>query len=207
MSGLYWVFRFLFKVSYGIFFRPEAFGTENVPSQGGAIIAANHLSYLDPPLVGIVIKRRATYVARSSLYKIPLVGTFVDSFSVLVDRTTPKPSSIKEVVRRLKAGELVVMFPEGSRSPQGDTTEAKRGVAAIAGMSGVPVIPAFIEGTDRALPVGAKFIRPAKVSIRFGRPLEMRAGESGGEFQKRIAGEIMGEIRKLRDVERFQSER
>jgi 1-acyl-sn-glycerol-3-phosphate acyltransferase len=194
-------------ILYKIFFRFRVYGRENVPPQGGVIIAANHLSYLDPQLIGIAIRRRATYMARSSLFTIPLVGKFVASFSFPVHRENPRPSTIKEAVNRLKSGELIVMFPEGSRSANGDLTGGKRGVATIASLSGATIIPALIAGTDRALPVGAKFIRPAKVTITFGSPLSAGSSESDRDFRKRITQDIMEEIKKLKDFKRFQSEK
>jgi len=204
MKFLYYFFRALFIIFYKLCFRYEVRGAENVPARGGAIIAANHLSYLDPPLVGIAIKRKATYMARSGLFRVPLIGKFVATFSFPVDRDNPRPSTIKEAVRRLRSGELIVMFPEGTRSVDGTISPAKRGVAIIAGMSMVPVVPALIEGTGRALPVGARFIRPAKVKITFGRPIGPAAGESVREFQERVSLSIMDQIRKLNEIGRFQ---
>lgn len=197
----------MFLIAYKILFRYEVLGSENVPEQGGAIIAANHLSYLDPPLVGIAVKRRATFMARSSLFKIPLVGTFVGSFSIPVHRGDPRPSTIKEAVKRLKRGELIAMFPEGGRNPKGKISGGKRGVAIIASMSGAVVIPALIEGTDKALPVGAKFIRPSKVRITFGKPLDVKPYETNRELQRRMTEDIMNAIKGIKKGGRFQSGR
>ncbi|GBD99236.1 1-acyl-sn-glycerol-3-phosphate acyltransferase [bacterium BMS3Abin07] len=198
MKTLYPFFKFILLVLYKLFLRFEVSGKGNIPEKGGVIIASNHLSYLDPPLVGISIKRRATYMAKSGLFGIPLIGKFVESFSFPVDRKNPKPSTIKDAVRRLKNGELIVMFPEGTRSPAGDSTSGKRGVAIIAAMSKAVIIPAHIEGTERALPVGAKFIRPAKVRITFGKALAIKPGESEKEFQVRITRDLLSIIKNLK---------
>lgn len=193
----YLFFKTLFRIFYSLFFRYSCSGHENVPREGGVIIAANHLSLLDPPLVGICLKRRATYMAKRSLFSLPAIGRFVTAFSFPVDRENPRPSTIKEAIRRLKRGEVIVMFPEGTRGG-GDSSGGKRGVASIASMAGARVVPALIEGTDRALPQGARFIRLHRVRVTFGRPLSCGENEPVKECQDRIATEIMKEIHSLK---------
>jgi 1-acyl-sn-glycerol-3-phosphate acyltransferase len=199
MKDLYYFFRMMIKIFYKMYFRFEVHGHDNIPDEGGVLIAANHLSYLDPPLVGISLKRKASFIAHSGLFNIPLIGKFVESFSFPVDRDKPKPSTIKEAVRRLKKGELVVMFPEGTRSPLGEDITGKRGAASIAGMSRATIIPTLIEGTDKALPIDAKIIRPVKVKITFGKPLTRDPGESEKEFQQMIEDDLMNTIKNLRE--------
>ncbi len=196
--SVYWVFRVILMVFYKLLFRFEVRGAENIPREGGVIIAANHLSHLDPPLIGLSIRRRATFMAKRSLFHNPLIGWFVKTFSIPIDRGTPRPSTIKEAVSRLKAGEVVVMFPEGMRRRDGEITGGKRGVGMIAVLSRAKVVPALIEGTEKALPRGARFIRPAKVRVTFGSPMECRAPETGKGFQQRIAEEIMQRIWELK---------
>ena len=142
-------------------------------------------------------------MAKEGLFKIPGVGEFVRSFSFPVRRDRPQPSTIKEAVRRLKGGELIVMFPEGGRSEGGGILDAKRGVAVIAALSGAPVVPALVSGTDASLPVGGRLLRPAKITVTFGRPLEAGAGETQKEYQERLSRDIMETIRELK-VERKQ---
>jgi len=194
----YLFFKTLFRIFYTLLFRYSFSGHENIPAEGGVIIAANHLSLLDPPLVGICMKRRATYMAKRGLFSLPLIGRFVTAFSFPVDRENPRPSTIKEAVRRLKKGEVIVMFPEGTRGGVGDSSAGKRGVASIASMAGARVVPALIEGTDRALPQGARFVRLRKVRVTFGRPLSCGEHESAKECQDRIATDIMKEIHLLK---------
>ncbi len=170
---------------------------ENVPEKGGVIVATNHVSYLDPLVVGCAVKkRRATFMARQGLFKIPLLKIFVRSFSFPVHRKNPKPSTIKEAVKRLKNGELIVMFPEGERSKDGNFLEAKRGIGTVAAMARPAIVPAFIHGTHRALPAGAKFIRPSKIKVVFGSPMVI--DKTGKDFQDKIGDDIMEGIRKLK---------
>ncbi|MFN3396162.1 MAG: lysophospholipid acyltransferase family protein [Thermodesulfovibrionales bacterium] len=194
----YLFFKVLFKIVFRFLFCLEVRGVENVPKKGGVIVAANHISYLDPPVIGVALRRQATYMAREGLFKIPLLRNFVAAFSFPVKRGRPRPSTIKEAVHRLKRGELIVMFPEGGRSENGRFLDPKRGVGLIATMSGAPVVPALIRGTERAFPVGARFIRPAKIRVVFGKPIMIESpGEAEKDFQERVAQDIMKAITKL----------
>ena len=102
-------------------------------------------------------------------------------------------------MRRLKNGELIVMFPEGGRSKDGSLLDAKRGTGLIAALSGAKVIPAYIDGTNTVLPAGAKFIRLSSIRIIFGDSIETKGKESGRDFQERIGNDIMEEIRNLKN--------
>lgn len=186
--------RFLFKLFFGF----EVRGAEKVPDDEGAIVASNHASYLDPPLIGLALKRQAVFMAKESLFNIPLLGCFVGYFSFPVRRGKPQPSTIKEAVGRLRKGELIVIFPEGGISMDGDVGQARRGVGMIAAISRSKVVPAFIEGSARALPLSTWFIRPAKVRIIFGDPMEIMKGETEKDFQQRVSQCIMAEIRALK---------
>ncbi len=196
---LYYLFKILFKIFYKVMFCYEARGSENIPETGGVIIAANHLSYLDPPLVGISIKRPAVYMAKESLFRNPLIAWFVRAFSIPVDRESPKPSTIKTAVDLLKKDHVLVIFPEGGRRRGTDTSGGRRGVGMIAALSKAKVVPALIEGTDKALPVGAILPRPAKVRITFGTPLEIGSTETSKEYQQRLSEIIMDRIKELKE--------
>ncbi|GMT46513.1 MAG: 1-acyl-sn-glycerol-3-phosphate acyltransferase [bacterium] len=195
---MYWILRAVLKIIYKVFFCCEVRGMENIPAGGGVIIAANHLSYLDPPLIGACIRRRAVFMAKSSLFHVPVIGWFVRRLSIPVDRDRARPSAIKEAVRQLKEGKVLVMFPEGRRSMEGEVGGGKRGVAMVAALSHAKIVPALIEGTERALPVGAGFLRPTRVKVTFGVPIEYRGAETSKGFQQRIADEIMDKIRELK---------
>ena len=164
------------------------------------MMAVNHVSYLDPPVIGAVSTRRVRFMAREGLFKIPIFKTFIKVFSFPIKRDKPHPSAIKEAVQRLKKGELIVMFPEGSRSVNGDFLEAKRGLSVIAAISRIPIVPTFIKGTEKALPVGAKFLRPAKITVIFGDPLVMNNEETNKQFQERINRDIIKEIKNLKNA-------
>jgi 1-acyl-sn-glycerol-3-phosphate acyltransferase len=201
LSSSYWFFRAIFYIFFRVFNRLEVIGSENIPEERGVIVAANHVSYLDPLVIGAALKRRATYVAKEGLFNIPLIGTFVRTFSLPVKRSRAQPSTIKEAVKRLREGELIVMFPEGGRIADGSILDAKRGVGVIAAISRMPVVPALIKGTEKALPVGSIFLRPTKITVIFDNPIDIDKDETDKHFKERISRETMERIRELK-VER-----
>jgi len=159
--------RFILGINGGIVVK----GKENVPLKGGVIIAANHISYLDPPLIGAVLPRRAIFMARKGLFEIPILRWGIKQTAIPVDRKKTSPSTIKEAVRRLKSGEAVVLFPEGRRSETGELLEGKRGIGMVASLSKAPIVPAFVKGTDRALPVNARWLKRARITVVFDKPI------------------------------------
>ena len=180
----------------------EIKGKENIPMEGGVLVAANHISYLDPPLIGSLLPRRATFMARKGLFDIPVLGWIIKGAAFPVDRERTRPSTIKETVRRLKGGELIVIFPEGRRNESGELMEAKRGVGMIGSLSRAPVVPALIVGSDKALPVNAKWLKRAKVTVVIGKPIYYHSitegkNYSGHELHEEISIRVMASIRKM----------
>ena len=201
MSFIYISSKIVLYVFFKVFHRLHVIGSENVPKKGGVIVAANHVSYLDPPVIGAALKRRPTYIAMHKFFKIPLLGRYISSFSLPVNQSSPQPSLIKEAVKRLRNGELIVIFPEGGRSTHRKLLDAKRGIGMIAALSSAPVVPALIKGTEKALPVGAKFLRPSKIEVIFGNPIEIEHTETDKHFQERISRDIMETIKNLNSEE------
>ncbi len=180
----------------------NVYGRENVPEKGGVIVASNHISYLDPPLVGAVLPRIATFMARKGLFEVPVLKWMITRAAFPVDRENPKPSSIKDAVRRLKRGEVLVLFPEGKRSETGDLQEAKRGVDVIAKMSKAAIVPTLLVGSDKALPSGAKWLKRAEISVVFGKPIYYNAQDDsygpGGQMKDHVGSTIMHAIGELK---------
>ncbi len=187
-----WIIRLIFRING----RLEVKGIDNIPREGGVIVASNHISYLDPPLLGAIIPRKVTFMARRGLFdiKVPLLRWFIHHYAFPVDREKTLPSTIKEALRRLKNGELLVIFPEGRRSETGGLLEGKKGIGLIVSKSRVAVVPAVIQGTDRALPVGGKWLRKAKISVTFDKPLYF--SENNSELITKKIMTLIGELKK-----------
>jgi 1-acyl-sn-glycerol-3-phosphate acyltransferase len=190
-------------------YRMRVFGLENLPEQGGYILAGNHVSYLDPILLWCVTPHRTHFVARAELFDTPVVG-WVSShvYAFPISRDSADRVAIQRATDLLTHGEPVGMFPEGTRKRAGqdstDTTlgEAHAGVAFIAMRAGVPVVPVGISGTEKALPVGAKIPRFPRVTVRFGFPVSPQEFAEGGRKERTAAmtTEIMRRIALERDA-------
>ncbi len=183
-------------------FRIEVHGLENVPEKGAFILAPNHISFLDPLAAGAFVGRDVYYMARESLFRIPGLGrviTWCNAFPV--KRDSPGAGAMRTALAVLKGGGGLLVFPEGRRSPDGSLGEGNPGVALLSRVSGAPIVPVLIRGTDKALPVDARCVRFAKVVVHYMEPVDP-PGSSSREDYARTAEEVMQSIRqKLREVE------
>ena len=177
-------------------------GKKNIPIKGGFILACNHVSYLDPVIFGISCPRPLNYMARESLFKDRLLGWLLAHVNVFtIKRYSADIGAIKEALRRLKMGGGLLLFPEGTRSSDGQIGEGLEGVGFLARKSNVPVIPAYIKGTQKAMPKGAKFVKPARLTVIFG-PV-VRFAEKDCISDKARTAEIMKQIALLQDLLRI----
>lgn len=184
-----------------LFFRLRIIGRENIPKEDGVIVASNHLSYLDIPLLGYSIGRRADYMGKKELFSIPLISVLFRMLGGFpIDRERLDRTALREAVRRLKSGRVIVIYPEGRRSIDGKLQPGKPGIGIIVRMSGKKVVPVAIQGTDKAMPVGKWMIRPAPVTIKFGKPLDFSdliKKRDEKESVEKITETIMGNIADL----------
>ncbi len=166
------LYAFLKPIAVGIMralFRLEARGTEHVPRQGPVLLVANHSSFLDPPLVGGVTPRPMSFMAKAELFRVPLLGALIRRLNARpVRREGADAGALRTALRILQDGGVLLMFPEGTRGPEGTLRDPKPGAAMLAVMSGAPVVPVFVEGSGRAWPRGRRLPRPAKVTVTFG---------------------------------------
>ena len=154
-----------------VLLRWRATGQQNVPSSGGVLLVCNHVSFLDVLFLGIPLRRPVNYVARSTLF-VPILGPFIRSVGAFpIQREGIGASGMKETLRRLKAGGIVALFPEGTRSPNGELGPLKPGIAALAARVGVPVVPAGVAGMFESWPRTRPFPVPHPVRIHFGTPI------------------------------------
>ncbi|HZX48636.1 MAG TPA: lysophospholipid acyltransferase family protein, partial [Nitrospirota bacterium] len=172
-----------------------------IPLSGGVIIAANHFSYLDIPLLSYGLNRPANFVGKKQLFTIPIVGTLLRLLGgIPIDREKIDRSALREIMKKLNSGNVVVIYPEGTRSHDGRLQPGKPGVGFIVRMSGKKVVPTAILGTDKAMPSGSWFMRPHPVTIRFGEPLDFSGNPQKSEKQgldSQISQEIMAKIAAL----------
>jgi 1-acyl-sn-glycerol-3-phosphate acyltransferase len=188
-------------------YRTRLLGSENVPS-GGAILAGNHVSYLDPVLLWCAAPRPVHFMGKVELWDSRFIGWALDRLLAFpVRRGTPDRAALATAGELLASGELVGIFPEGTRH-RGDGPdelgEANEGVAFVALRAGVPVVPVGIHGTAGALPRGARIPRFPRVTIRFGEPVCPEQYADGGRRERvqLMTGEIMHRIADARDKAR-----
>lgn len=180
-------------------FRP--YGIENIPTEGGCLIAMNHESYLDPPLAGISAPRELFFLARKTLLDWPVVGRILPFLNVIpVDQERADMSALKTVIKQIRAGHGTVIFPEGSRTPDGKLQRAQPGAGLVIAKTRCPVIPARIFGAREAFPRGGK-PRPFRpIKIVFEPAMEFSesdfAGE-GRELYQRLSDRVMERIAKI----------
>ncbi|MFA5165347.1 MAG: lysophospholipid acyltransferase family protein [Candidatus Omnitrophota bacterium] len=147
-------------------FRLNTTGRDNIPKEGGAIIAANHSSYIDPVALAVAIPRRISWIVRKDVYDVWwLKGLFASTGMIR------EGGSVGKAIQLLEQGGLVGVFPEGTRSPDGKLGAGKKGAAVMALKTGVPVIPCGITGAFEAYPRGAVFPRPFPVKVSIGKPV------------------------------------
>jgi len=177
--------------------RMRVIGADQVPDEGPVIVAANHASYFDIPLLGISLARQADYLAKRELFALPLVGALLRMLGgVPVKRGGVDRAAMTEVARRLAAGRLLVIYPEGTRSRTGILGPPRPGIGWIVAESKAQVVPVFIRGTRGLRPFG-------EVTLCFGEPLDFgpelarSAQMRSKKLYARIALRVMAEIEKL----------
>jgi 1-acyl-sn-glycerol-3-phosphate acyltransferase len=181
-------------------------GLEQVPRTGGLIVASNHISFWDPPLVGAALPREAHYLAKEELFSNPVVGRLIGSLNAIpIRRGMVDLQGLTRAIETLRRGEALILFPEGSRMRDGQLHPARPGVSIMAHAAGVPIVPCYISGSDRPrrwLP------RRTRVRIWFGpaRRWQDLAGQQSDlppsrEFHRRVGDAVMREIAALRDAQ------
>ena len=152
--------------------KARCFGMRNVPATGGVLIVCNHQSFLDPPLVSIGLRRETNYLARRELFANRPFRWLIEHLNAFpVRQKTADIRAIKESLRRLRAGQVLVIFPEGSRSEDGRIAPFLPGAGVIAKRARVPIVPALIDGTFQAWPRHQLLPRTGTVILEFGAPI------------------------------------
>lgn len=191
-SVLYYFCHRMARLFAVLYFRARFEKVERVPQTGPVILAANHQSLFDPCLVGISFKRRACFLARETLFRVPVLGWLIRKLGAFpVPRESAAPRRALEVcVRVLELGRALVLFPEGTRTRDGRMQPLRRGVAQLAQRTGAPVVPVIIQGAHAAWPRERRLPRPGRIRITFGEPLryhsEGQPKETYDSFMERL---------------------
>jgi 1-acyl-sn-glycerol-3-phosphate acyltransferase len=172
MNPIYYLGWRFFRLAFRFYFGWNAYNPERVPLTGPVILASNHASILDPPLVGSPVRRAINYLARESLFRFPVIGWVLRSWnSVPVDRDGGGASGLRAILDRLLAGGAIILFPEGTRTPDGKLQKARSGIGLTVIKSRAPVIPVRVFGTFEAFNREMPWPRPRRVAVKYGVPM------------------------------------
>ena len=182
----YWLSWILAGLWIRVCYRLKVTGRENIPAEGGVVLASNHASFLDPIMVGCAHRRRTTFIARGSLEKNPLYKFLKGGLGIVsIDREKSDKETLRLVTDLLREGRCCALFPEGTRTEDGALRPLKRGFSMFAKRAGVPVVPVWIEGTFAAWPRQRRLPRPfGRVEVRFGPPFTVDDPREGPERLK-----------------------
>ena len=170
----YTLVRLFFKVVFFFYHRLSIKWTEPLPKNRNVIVACNHCSNLDPVMIGSAFPRRLRYFAKEELFRPFFFGRIIrilGAVPVSRENNAAAAGALKGLLKFLKEGGDVLIFPEGARSSDGKLMPLENGVGLIASHSQAPILPVFIKGTHEAMPPGAAMVKPVKVTITFGKLL------------------------------------
>jgi len=215
MNPLYFAGWTFYRTVFAFYFRWRVFNCERVPLKGPVILAANHESFLDPPLVGSGLKRDINFLARKSLFRLPVLGWVLRTVNAVpVERDGGGAAGLKAIVDRLRAGGAIILFPEGTRTTDGRFQPARSGVGLTVIKSEAPVIPVRVFGLYRAWGRHMRFPLPRSIAVKYGRPVDFSALRAEAktcgkarlkEIYQQVADEIMAEIAKIEPFEDVES--
>lgn len=195
--------RFISKILCHSLFHLQVKGRKNVYKVGGAIYAVNHTSFADPIFAGVACSRKLYYLARRSLFQYKFLGFLLPKINVIpLNRDNPDAGTFKQVIKLLKNGKLMLIFPEGTRSPDGNFLPGQSGIGFIALKAKVPIIPVYIKGAYKAFPRHRSFILPAKIVVSIGEPIFLDTWFRKPHIEKsdysEIANLVMNRIKQLK---------
>ena len=216
MNASYFAAWCAFRTLYKFYFGWRVYGAERVPAEGPVVLAANHASFIDPPLIGAALGRQINFLARDTLFNNAILGAVLRSWEVVpVDRDGAGASGLKAILDRLLKGGAILLFPEGTRTRDGQLQPARSGIGLTVIKSTCPVVPVRVFGTYEAFGRHVKVPRPRRVIVKFGHPLNFAAARAEAktcskprlkQIYQEIADELMARIAKLEpcaDISQF----
>jgi len=203
-----WLF---FNAVFRFYFGWTVYHPERVPDSGAVIIASNHASFLDPPLVGSPLRREASFLARDTLFRFPPARWVLTRWQAIpLDREGSSAAGLKRIIEALGANRAVILFPEGTRTRDGQLQRARSGVGLLVVKSGAPVVPVRVWGSYEAWGRHVKWPKPKRLTLKYGEPLDFTAlrdeakscsKERLKEIYQQISNEIMAAIGRLEPKE------
>lgn len=192
---IYSIVKLIVSIFLRFVFRWRSVGTDNIPAEGPVIIASNHLSFWDPPLIGCSLKRQIHFMAKEELFQIPIFGWIIRKLQAFpVKRGSADRTAIRKSLELLSQGGILGLFPEGTRSKTGILGKAEPGLALIALKSGAVVIPAAVKGTNQVFRNGCFLPR---FEVYFGKPIYVETAKSDKDYLTYLTDKIMQDIAKL----------
>lgn len=202
MTVVYNIFYNLAKLLARLFFSMRVVHPGRMIEEGPLILAVNHSSYFDPPLAGICSRRGVYYLARSTLMKWPVFGPLFPAMNVIpVERDGNDMNALREVIKKVREGNAVVLFPEGTRSKDGNLQPARAGIGLIISRTLAPVLPMRIFGAHEAFPKGSRGLRLTEITVVIGEPLHFTPEEvrpASRETYQRLSDRVMEAIAALK---------
>lgn len=184
-----------------IWFRFEGRDKRYVPKKGPAILASNHVSFLDHYVTPAVIKRQIKYLAKAEYFEKPVSRWFFTNWgNIPLERGMSDDSALKHALKHLKDGGLLGIYPEGTRSMDGYIHEGKTGVTRLAIRTGAPIIPVGMLGAFKSMPKGQHYAKPYKITVVFGKPIDVslfKGMDTNRELCRALTDELMFRIEKL----------
>jgi len=201
MRWIYWLGWLLFGAAFRTLFGLRMIGREHLITEGPVLVASNHQSYLDPPLIGNLYNTEMVFLARKSLFRGFFKWLYRQWNAIPVDQEKPDMSSLKTIIRKLRDGHRVLVFPEGARSEDGALGPAAPGIGLIAAKSGALIQPVRIRGAYEALPRGSARLRFSRITVTIGPAIHLTKEDlkaaSGKDGYAALANRIMDAVARL----------
>jgi len=199
---LYWLTWQVLRGFFNVWHRLQVTGAENIPDTDGVILASNHLSHWDSFAMGCSVRRRIGFVADKKMFKRPLFGWFLAAIGgVALTRGKGRGGEmLDDASGMIGKDSLLIIYPEGTRSRSGVPGRSRTGIIVMAAKTGAPIVPCRVTGTSESLPIGAKFLRPSKISVAYGKPIRFGKDEIDLENREKLmeqSEEVMDVIMSL----------
>jgi 1-acyl-sn-glycerol-3-phosphate acyltransferase len=185
-TPLWMVLQAVARILTTVLFDLKVYGARHVPPHGGVLVVSNHQSYLDPVLVAVQLRRPMSFLGKSELFRNRFFAWLIRSLNAFpVRQGAGDVGAVKETINRLQAGHLLNIYPEGSRTEDGELLPILAGVALVIRRAGVPVVPCVIGGSYDAWPKGTKVPRPHPIRVLYGPPMDL-SGAKPAEIVRTI---------------------